>query len=625
MKGARPTTSEDGSVLLMALVFMSLFGLAIAAVLGFAGTGFRTAASVHTRGEQQYAADAAVDGAINAIRGDVSIGKAGVNSTCFSLPAVVNSTAVSVQCLGRPGSGVVTGGAGGGAVPANAVLTLPTDATEGVVQTATSSALVSGSVTTNQSRTAPAGSALTVQGTLTCRVATGAGTVTATVVNCPAAVTPAATDPAYAAVISNAPAPATVPTTCPAATVTFSPGLYQSAAALNALTSGACTNKTFHFPPGAYYFEFTDAGTHEWRVADASAQVVGGTLTASPFPNRCDLAQAGVQFIFGADSRLAVTAGSLELCPPLSAGQRIAVYGVPSTTTPINVTSTLAATTSVNTGSIAFANPADGAVVDGTSAAITLCNKCTGTLTLTGYPAAGVPSNAVITSAVMRITNSRSATRGTVNARLTAGDATFADFAVFPCVQPCAVGTTVTSVDVLSVLGTPARVNGLSVQYSPTDSPGLNAYTVYLDGVVVDVTYTIPPLVASSGCLLVAPYSPGNAATCAVLKGTGSASTRMAVKGTVYVPLAPVDLSMTGQSAIVTQRGIIARTLYLGLTAGAGFAGPLLSLPGAGDRQVLFTASIAGTPALRADATFVDGNGTTPGASVAVTAWSVLR
>ena len=389
--------------------------------------------------------------------------------------------------------------------------------------------------------------------------------------------------------------------------------------------SGACANKTFHFPPGTYYFEFTDAGTHEWQVNDATAVVVGGSLTASPFPNRCDLAQAGVQFIFGGDSRLAVANGTLELCPPLSAGQRIAVYGVPVSTAALTSTQTLAATAAANSGSTSFTTPNSGAAVDGVNASVTLCNKCSASLALTGYPAAGVPANAVITSAIMRVAHARTATRGTAMTRVVAGDGTLADYAVTPCVQPCAAGTTVESVDVLALLSTPAKANGLTTTYTATDSPGLNAYNVYLDGIVVDIAYTIPPLTASSGCLLVAPYNPAAATTCAVLKGSGGATSRLAIKGSVYAPKAPVDLSMTGQLNSVVQRGVIARTLYLSLTAGAGYVGPLLSLPGASDRKVLFTASIAGVPALRVDATITDGNGATPGATVTVTAWSVLK
>ena len=621
MTRLRPREGRDeGSVLVMALVFLSLFGLAVAALLSFADSAYRASAAAHGTVTTQYAADAAVDGAINAIRGDASIGKDGSSTTCFSLPAVVNTTAVSVQCTGRPGSGAGSSGVGGGLAPANSVLTLPTNSSEGVVLSTGATPVVNGSVLTNQSRTVPSGSSLTVQGTLTCKTASGTGTVTAATVACPAATAPSATDPSYAAVFTSVPALAVVPT-CPAGSVvSFLPGRYVSAAALNALTGGSCTGKQFQFAPGGYYFEFADPTTHQWLVNDATAEVVGGTVTASAFPNRCDLAAAGVQFVFGADSRLAVSAGSLELCPPLSAGQRIAVYGVPQSTPAVTGTASPVATTAVNSGALAFTNPSAGAAIDGSDATIKLCDTCTASLSLGGYSSTAVPANAVITSAVMNVADARTGNKGFADGLVTAGDGTSQDFTLTPCLSPC---TTVEAINVSSLITTPAGANGLSVLYTAADKKSGGGYNITLDGISFTIGYTIPGLTASSGCATSAPYLSGS--SCAVLKGSGGATTRMAVKGTVYAPLAAVDLSMTGQLNAVTQRGIVARTLQLGLTPGAGYTSALLSMPGAADRQVLFTASVGGVQRLRADATFADGQGATPGATVTVTRWSVLR
>jgi hypothetical protein len=125
--------------------------------------------------------------------------------------------------------------------------------------------------------------------------------------------------------------------------------------------------------------------------------------------------------------------------------------------------------------------------------------------------------------------------------------------------------------------------------------------------------------------MTVAPYDPSNAATCAVVKTSGGASSRAAIKGTVYAPLAAVDLSATGQLNQVTQRGIVGRTLYLGMTRAASYSGALIAMPGAADRTVLLTASVGGVPRLRAEVTYADGLGATPGATVSVNRWSVLR
>ena len=625
---SRRPSGDEGSVLIMALAFLSLFGLALAAALTFAETGFRTAGSVHTTAEQQYSADAAVEAAINTIRRDVGTGKEGPAATCFELLAAqVNTVPVTVQCQGRPGSGATTAPPGGGSLPVNSVLALPTNAAEGVVLSTGASPLVSGDVRSGQTRAVPAGSSLTVQGSLTCRTVSGTGVVTASTSSCPTATPPTATDPGYAPPIANAPAPAVVPA-CPAGpTVTLAPGTYRSAVELNALTGGACAGKTFHLTPGVYYFEFTDAGTHQWLVNDPTAQVVGGTLTGAVFPDRCDLAQAGVELVFGADSRLAITAGLLELCPPLSAGQRVAVRGVAVSTTQTTVTPTLSPSTVTNAGgNLPFLNPGAAAAIDGVDSEVVLsCNKCTGILSLTGFVTSAVPDNAVITSATMRVSHGRSVQRGEVTTRVLAGDGAFVDYLLPPCVRPCAPGAALATVDLLPLLSSPARVNGLSVVYTAVDSPGQGAFSVYVDGVTISLSYTIPRITASSGCAVVVPYVPGSATSCAVLRATGGSTARLAVKGTVYAPLAAVDLSVTGQLNAVTQRGIVARTVQLGLTSGAGYGGPTVAMPGSLDRDVLLTALVAGVPVLRADVKIADGSGYTPGATVTVTRWSVLR
>ncbi len=613
--------NDDGSVLVMALIFLSIFGMLIAIVLGFAQTGFKTSASGRTIAGNIYAAEGAVDTVINTRRADLTFGLEGTDvPACFAMPASVNNTPVSVRCTGRVGSGSGNG-VGGGLKPAHAVLTLPTNATEGITQTATSSVSVSGDALTNQRRTTPAGARLNVAGRLTCRTVTGTGVVTATTLACPTAA-PGGVNPGYAALVTQNQPLGVVPACAAGPTITFPPGRYSDALTLNALMQGACAGKTFHFQPGVYYFQFTNAGTREWRINDATAAVVGGTLTASPFPNRCDLAQAGVQFIFGADSRIAVSNGTLELCPPLSAGQRIALYGVPATTPTSAVTTTpLAPTTAANTGAQPFTAPANGAVVDGARATIALCNLCGAVLNVTGFPAT-IPANATITSASLRITHDRGPATGTVTARVISADATLTNYAANPCAVPCAG---VTTINVLGQVSTPARANGIRVEYRATDTAGGGAYSPRVDGMVLTIAYRIDGLVVQGGCIVSVPYSPTVPATCAVLKTTGGASSRMAIKGTVFATRAAVDLSATGQVNAVTQRGIIARTLYLGMAPAVGYTGALIGMPPVTDRRVLLTASVAGVPALRADVTFVDGGGSTPGASVQVTSWSVLR
>jgi hypothetical protein len=632
-------TSDEGSVLIMALAFLSLFGLAVGALLTFADSAFRNGNQLHTKTEQQYAADAAVEGAINTIRGDVTIGKEGPATGCFSLPAAVNGTAVSVECRGRPGSGAGSVVVGGGSLPANSVLTLPSHPSEGLVLSAGAAPLVTGNVITNRTATVPATASLTVQGSLTCRTLSGTGPVSASTTSCPAAVPPSATDPGYSAPISSVPAPATAPACAAGGTVTFAPGFYKSAAALNALTGGGCPNKRFHFTPGVYYFQFDDllpSGTRQWLINDSTAEVVGGAVTTAAFPSRCNLALAGVQFIFGADSRLAVTAGSFELCPPLSAGQRIAVYAPTASAADIvgpvtPLTSTVETSTPVGSEPNTFTPAGDARQIDATEAKFTAStNKGVAVINLAGFSTTAIPANARITSASLRVAaryENEWLPSSAPTLTLTPADGSAAvAYPAIPCaMSACPVGTTV-AINVLDQINTPARANGISMQYRVTDKQGVPYFVSYFNGAALDIGYTIDGIKATSptGCMAATPYLPSTNTTCAVLRGTGAAA-RMAIKGTIYAPLAAVDLSMTGQLNQVTQRGVVARTLQLGLTRGAGYAGALIAMPGTANRQVLLTASIGGDERLRADVTIDDGLGSNPGASVTVNRWSVLR
>jgi len=66
--------SDEGSVLVMALVFLSLFGLLVAAVLTFADASLRATLSTRDQRGTVYNSDGAADGAINYVRPNRSLG-----------------------------------------------------------------------------------------------------------------------------------------------------------------------------------------------------------------------------------------------------------------------------------------------------------------------------------------------------------------------------------------------------------------------------------------------------------------------------------------------------------------------------------------------------------------------
>ncbi len=128
--------------------------------------------------------------------------------------------------------------------------------------------------------------------------------------------------------------------TCASNPVTFTPGYYDDAVGLSQLMGGggSCGGKTFWFPPGLYYFDFHNSempssgspvvpqGPNVWTFNDANGVLVAGTkqgwttsTTKANMPGSCispltsELSD-GVQFVFGGDSQLNLSKGSMEIC-----------------------------------------------------------------------------------------------------------------------------------------------------------------------------------------------------------------------------------------------------------------------------------------------------------------------
>ncbi|MFJ7960288.1 hypothetical protein ACIQ62_28765 [Streptomyces sp. NPDC096319] len=138
------------------------------------------------------------------------------------------------------------------------------------------------------------------------------------------------------------------------------------------------------------------------------------------------------------------------------------------------------------------------------------------------------------------------------------------------------------------------QVAGLAVDYAVELGTGSTGATGRLDGVELDIVFRAPSLRALSGCL-----TAGN--RCAVLKSTDDADTatdhsRLVINGTVYAPTAAVDLSMGQVGSQVVTRGIIARTIDLGISPATRYLRPVIGIP---PEPVLFTTypAVIATPA----------------------------
>ena len=77
---------EEGVALILALVFLSLFGVFIAVLLGFSEASNRATVGLRDQRWTAYVADASTDGAIQYVRGNPALGKFGTcPSPIFSL------------------------------------------------------------------------------------------------------------------------------------------------------------------------------------------------------------------------------------------------------------------------------------------------------------------------------------------------------------------------------------------------------------------------------------------------------------------------------------------------------------------------------------------------------------
>jgi Tfp pilus assembly protein PilV len=362
---ARLKQREEGALLILALIFLSLFSVIVLALLGFTDTSLiQTNAAVDQR-RALYSSDGAISGAIlngfSSFQSNLASIRAGNAWACPSF-SLQNSNQITADVTCTVSGTTLNGDTS--PRPANAILTLG-----GSISVRNSGTLrVTGDVHSNSNiDVRDRNGILSVVGKIRSRVSPcpkrGRGTVTSTINDkvCSTSVASVA-DPNYKTAVLTAPTTvATVPTTCATKLVTFTApagGLvFNDALALTKLTNRtypSCRGAVVWFKPGLYYFNFgnnsncqgqcndDDNNTpHQWRVSDSRMAIVGGAaqggwdtnLTLRPsVPGGCNTSVTGAQFVYGGDSSMRMTNGTLEICPATgSDGHKISFYGARST------------------------------------------------------------------------------------------------------------------------------------------------------------------------------------------------------------------------------------------------------------------------------------------------------
>lgn len=674
---------ERGASLMLVIVFVMVFSVMCAVLLDFASTGFKTTTAVAKVRDDQHAIDAAVEGAINAIRGSATLGFATGGDCDFAYIDPSGSPSVAVNCepagttvfTGGPddlqpkfailavGSGVCDGFALGGTEPmsvaggigSNSRLGVGDDVGcgDGVTGNSQSAVHVFGDAVSTRACT-------TARLTATGRFACNTGVETSSV-------------PAYLPAVPNIGAMAVVPPAeyidppvlCTGSNfATFSPGVYTEVPTYHVARAG-CAGKVWWFKPGNYYFDFP-ATDDEWFIDDE--KVIGGTpngwTTSSSFagvnvttgcvdPGLSDpISPAGVQFIFGGTSHIRVqgsgsgTSG-LTLCAGQGEGtskQRISIFSLHAggnTRVPVTAGVFRTATTPTSDFTLPLIAPGAGAVTAGDGIVaqkpLSSAGPTSGFVTFADF--ADIPNGSLVTSVGVKVTHSEGASSAKMEPKLTLSyvDGSGTTVKVLDNVDLTKQSSLLSeTINVpLSSLGANFNwrdVNSFTASYLVEDerNPKLTATTG------PPCTPTTPPVctvypelttVELDGVEIIVDYTPPGfrpqSSTEPFLE-TGNNPTAI-FRGTFFAPSGDLKINVHNAGTTVFQRGVVAKSITGNIGDSSKQTDSPFSIPGlTHKRVVVFEAAISGTVRLRARVSY-DDSGSLPGRSVKVLDWVVVR
>lgn len=521
----QPDPGERGAALVIALTMISVVAVVLVAMLSYTGNSLRATAAVRTDRQRFFAADGAMETAIQNLRNDPDRGYTADPACDLSVPAQGRRPAATVSCTAQTAE---TRPGGQGTYQADAplfsILTLGRGANQNpdlntdnfnfwdidtwiqwggkgeqgiyyrpLFNGTNGVATLKGSVFSNSNIVSNRGGTLQIaqnpDGTpggsfksrQACTTPNGGKILippSGTNPNCTVVGYPAGeggyaddgqgVDPRYPSRIDlqGVPARRTVPA-CPvgSALVTFEPGWYDDAAALSSLTANCKgpdgRGADFWFKPGLYYFDFRNTNNVACVDGARPHQWCVGNGASNP------------RVVGG--TPVGLDGGVWNPNP-----------GLRTVSTTLGGASGVAAS--------GFSNPDSAKAVDGAQAsAVQHCTKilwwwsCDGpeSVELSAYPT--ISSTGTPTAVTLRVAHRESADNGTRTVTVTAGGGGTCTFSL-----PYRSSLTSDTFTVpLSCLGTPTKINGMKIKYEVARS-GQSAtdYTYWLDGFELDVTYT---------------------------------------------------------------------------------------------------------------------------------------
>jgi hypothetical protein len=674
---------DTGASLALVLVIVTVLGLGLAALLSFSATSARVTVGVRDQAATGYTADGAVQAAVNDLRTHTFNGAAGQH--CFStgqdtlqlsnfagpdsaaVSCVVDPAKVLIQCpslsqCNRPGSAILSLGKIPGEDGVN--IQQPTGSTfrvHGTVFSNSTIDVVNGALNTNTRVYARGACIGTIQSTPAAYCNYG---------NTPNVL---GDDPGYAPATTTVPVHRTLPAcTTPNSVVTFLPGYYDDAKGLSDIMAGnsGCRHSTWWFKPGAYYFDFHNAGTNSnpllkgsnvWEVddgylvagtpVDAAGVVVASPANPATIPGACDnpikhATAVGVQFIFGGDSQLVVKSGQAEICGTYSASRPpIAVYGLTSgseQTTSGTLKVTAVPTPGQFGASATVTNLAD---VDATKFATwtSAKNNDTGSMTVGGFaPATAIPAGSLLKSATVKVTHRHSDTTRSdplaVTLTPSGGSALNGSLPGHPGAaafqtDSLAFDTAATGSLAQAIYG--GTFTGATVALSANLQNKNDTEDV--DAIQLDLSYVAPAFRGGTGCVTATPYTGVASSACAQVSTVNYAGNQFYVQGTTYLPGAVVDVTLNNAAEQIFRFGVIARSVWVKETGSFGYTGVVIEVPDDSPGFVLnvyltayvcrasSTCTPGGTAAVRAKVALVDADPATPTAGqrqMVILSWS---
>lgn len=416
----------------------------------------------------------------------------------------------------------------------------------------------------------------------------------------------------------------------------FTPGYYPDVTPLN-----NCTNAVF--APGTYYFDFHNNGakcgsvycdptyspqypnpsTHDQWIINGTViggtSPSGGTLTPSAtaqIPGACaspiDKTTAqGVQFIFGGDSRMALSStGNVELCGTYNNGNApIVIYGLDgSTTARGKLAATYATNNLVNAPNSApstvapsgfIALPAGTLDKDAVALADSKIEKWTtvgggsASLTLGGLSVGSIPAGSTVTSVSLVLRHQESATAGTITPLLQYSTGSgYSNTTIQPTVKTTLTSEPIDLTSDLALAVASGNLGNVSFKLTENTKNGLTAGSATVDQVQLQVAYEPPLLRGETTTAITNNCVPASAASrCDVFGlsaaggsfGAGGHNAALVIDGATYLPVGSVNGNVGNGSGTVALRwGLVADTANLNGWPNYSFSYPIVSIPDAG-------------------------------------------